>query len=261
MDSDEDHDLFVVKASRRSKDGDDISSDRPGPGGRRREDGTLSAQFHDPKPYVPSDGESEAQTAEDLRRAEEARAEGVKFASDAIQATIWFLWEIGAIPEIGQLVKKKAQPPLQALLRRLKEGRRANSPQSAEVAEQSSSGQDEASQDRSADIATTGPVRTISPEEHQRLMLRAALLAAGLEATLDDLAGVQVSGTDAQPQQITPEALAQVLKTELESGPQAGILVGEEFDALLGLINRSPRAAHLEAIDLTRTEADDDKRD
>lgn len=46
-DDDLDYNVVKGKVRKRDKDGNDISTDKLGPGGRRREDGTLSAQVYD----------------------------------------------------------------------------------------------------------------------------------------------------------------------------------------------------------------------
>ncbi len=47
---DRDYDVVKVKVKKRDKDGNDITGDEVGTGGRRREDGTLSAMYYDPEP-------------------------------------------------------------------------------------------------------------------------------------------------------------------------------------------------------------------
>lgn len=63
---DRDYDVVKVKVKKQDKDGNDISGDKVGPGGRRREDGTLSAMYYDPEPL------DESQDAAD-RKALEAQ--------------------------------------------------------------------------------------------------------------------------------------------------------------------------------------------
>ena len=48
-----DYDEYVVKVKRQNDKGEDLTGDDVGSGGRRREDGTLSAQYYDPRPYKP----------------------------------------------------------------------------------------------------------------------------------------------------------------------------------------------------------------
>lgn len=48
-----DYDEYVVKVKRKNDKGEDLTGDDVGSGGRRREDGTLSAQYYDPRPYEP----------------------------------------------------------------------------------------------------------------------------------------------------------------------------------------------------------------
>lgn len=49
----QDYDEYVVKVKRQNDNGEDLTGDDVGSGGRRREDGTLSAQYYDPRPYDP----------------------------------------------------------------------------------------------------------------------------------------------------------------------------------------------------------------
>lgn len=49
----QDYDEYVVKVKRQNGKGEDLTGDDVGSGGRRREDGTLSAQYYDPRPYKP----------------------------------------------------------------------------------------------------------------------------------------------------------------------------------------------------------------
>lgn len=46
-DDNRDYDVVKAKIPKRDKAGNDISSDKMGPGGRRKEDGTLSALAYD----------------------------------------------------------------------------------------------------------------------------------------------------------------------------------------------------------------------
>lgn len=48
-----DYDEYIVKVKRQNDKGEDLTGDDVGSGGRRREDGTLSAQYYDPRPYDP----------------------------------------------------------------------------------------------------------------------------------------------------------------------------------------------------------------
>lgn len=54
-DEERDYDRVLVKVSRHDRAGKDISSDKLGPGGRRREDGTLSTQYFAPELFEESD--------------------------------------------------------------------------------------------------------------------------------------------------------------------------------------------------------------
>lgn len=50
-----DYDVFKVKVKKRDKDGNDITSNKAGSGGRRREDGTLSSMYYDPELFDESE--------------------------------------------------------------------------------------------------------------------------------------------------------------------------------------------------------------
>lgn len=59
-----DYDVFKVKVKKRDKDGNDITSNRAGPGGRRREDGTLSSMYYDPELFDESEDTQDRDTVE-----------------------------------------------------------------------------------------------------------------------------------------------------------------------------------------------------
>lgn len=61
---DRDYDVVKVKVKKQDKDGNDISGDKVGPGGRRREDGTLSAMYYDPEPLDESQDAADREALE-----------------------------------------------------------------------------------------------------------------------------------------------------------------------------------------------------
>lgn len=63
-DDDRDYDVVKVKVKKRDKDGNDITGDKAGPGGRRREDGTLSAMYYDPEPLDETQGTADREALE-----------------------------------------------------------------------------------------------------------------------------------------------------------------------------------------------------
>ena len=113
MPDERDYDEYVVKVKRRNEKGEDLTGDDVGSGGRRREDGTLSAQYYDPRPYDPSEGVQPYYSDPSAPQREELSPNQQMFVdtvSDALSDLLVFWIEEKAIPAVQRKWREKIVP-------------------------------------------------------------------------------------------------------------------------------------------------------
>ena len=108
-----DYDEYVVKVKRQNDKGEDLTGDDVGSGGRRREDGTLSAQYYDPRPYKPME-EAPPYYSDPPAPQRSALSSGqrmlVDTASNALSDIVVRLIEDVVIPAVQRRWKEKFVP-------------------------------------------------------------------------------------------------------------------------------------------------------
>ena len=113
-----DYDEYVVKVKRQNDKGEDLTGDDVGSGGRRREDGTLSAQYYDPRPYDPVE-EEQSNYSDSLAPQRSELSPGqqmfVDIVSPAIAEILIRLTKDVAIPVAQWALREKVVPGVERL--------------------------------------------------------------------------------------------------------------------------------------------------
>lgn len=186
-----DYDEYVVKVKRQNDKGEDLTGDEVGSGGRRREDGTLSAQYYDPRPYDPvEEKQSNYSDSPAPQRSELSPGQQmfVDIVSPAIAEILVRLAEDVAIPALQWVWREKVVPGVERLYHRTVDKKPTAAASKTQVRKVSMS--------QTVSQALCSYRQDMSDEEKQAHLIRIAYLYTCLAHEMQIMKGIPVSDED-----------------------------------------------------------------
>lgn len=186
-----DYDEYIVKVKRQNDKGEDLTGDDVGSGGRRREDGTLSAQYYDPRPYAPVEEEqpyySDSPTPQHSELSP-GQQMFVDIVSPAIAEILVRLAEDVEIPALQWVWREKVLPGVERLYHRTVDKKPTAAASKTQVRKVSMS------QNVSQTLCSYR--QDMSDEEKQAHLIRIAYLYTCLAHEMQIMQGIPVSDED-----------------------------------------------------------------
>jgi hypothetical protein len=238
-----DYDEYIVKVDRHNREGEDISRDVPGSGGRRKEDGTISTQYYDPRPFDESlydqprpskvtDHEEHHEPTVGERIAVEALSAFCNAIVDIAVQTASYVIDEHVVPAVSQwwneTVKPKMKKSFSATVHPYRKTKaemilsshptHGNASDAVVCSEQISTADQMIS---NAQSAYSAYCNNMDDEEKQRHLLKLMIHYYGLMNEIQALSGVSISESDLQKlyQFVTSPEVTASINSILEHNP------------------------------------------